>query len=106
MWEDYIMTNRLDLHKKLLQFYTNIYFQPPENIVIKYPCIIYQRVVDETWHADGLAYIIKKRYDITIIEKDPDSDVADRMVQQLPYSKVTQRYITDNLYHTKIELYD
>lgn len=91
---------RLQLHLLLketsgLQF---LYFQPSENIKIQYPCIVYQRESVDTTFADNKPYLRKKRYRITVIDRDPDSDIPDK-IGQLPGCLHDRFYVADNLNH-------
>lgn len=99
------MKDREKLHYELLKYCKNAYFQPPENLRISYPCIVYARSTDDLMHADNIAYKLTKRYDLTIIDKNPESEIADNIIKNLRYCEVTNRYVADNLYHTKIKLY-
>ena len=56
------MKTRVDLQQKLEDFLgsRNVYFQPPENIRLKFPCIIYSYIVPKTEYANNLIYYHKK----------------------------------------------
>lgn len=94
------MTNRIDLHTKLEEVLgsDNVYFQPPSNLKMTYPCIVYNRALITSEFADNTAYKLKDVYDITLIEKDPDSQTShDIMIEFLASFKAN--YIADSLYH-------
>ena len=92
------MGQRLQLHQLLETFTDNVYFQPPTNIQLKYPCIIYKRDFAETKFADDNPYNYTKRYMITIIDQDPDSDIPDK-VASMPMSLFNRFYTAENLNH-------
>lgn len=103
------MTNkerRLQLHKELENILgnKNVYFQPPENIKLKYPCIIYERDRGYASHADDSVYIIRIRYQITVIDKDPDSEIFMKVAKMRGASYDTH-FNSDNLSHDVITLY-
>ena len=52
--------NRPALHEKLCEILgsRNVYFDPPSNIHINYPCIIYKRIAAESRRADNGRYIV------------------------------------------------
>ena len=81
----------------------NVYFQPPENIKLKYPCIIYDFSKFHTTKADNVDYLRNKRYDITLIHRDPDNDIVGK-IQDLQYCELDRTFVTDNLYHYAFEL--
>lgn len=100
------MNRRLELHKVLTRVLgtENVYFQPPASIQMKYPCIIYGRAGDKPIHANNYLYLRKKRYTVTVVDKNPDSVIPDR-VAQLPLCKFDRHYNVDNLNHDVYTLY-
>lgn len=81
-----------------------VYFQPPDNLTIQYPCIIYERDQARNHFADNFPYNHTKRYLVTIIDPNPDSDIPDK-VSQLPMSTYSRGFATDNLTHDIFYLY-
>lgn len=77
----------------------NVYFQPPSNITMKYPAILYERTQESTDHADNGRYRSQKRYKVTCIDRDPDSETPDK-IANLQYSLFDRFFIQDNLNHT------
>ena len=68
-----------------------VYFQPPSSVKLVYPCIVYALDGVDANHADNKPYMSAKRYKVTIIDKDPDSEIP----ALLPYSfKEEQIYET------------
>ena len=92
------MAPRLDLHQLLETFTENVYFQPPTNIQLKYPCIIYKRDFADTKFADDKPYNHTLRYAVTVIDLDPDSEIPGK-VAALPMSLFNRFYTADNLNH-------
>lgn len=76
----------------------NVYFQPKMGLQMKYPCIRYVRSKIENDSADNIAYRTKKKYELTAIYKDPDSDLPDKL-NMLPCCKHDKYYVADNLHH-------
>lgn len=98
------MGRRLDLHQLLETFTPNVYFQPPTNVHLEYPCIIYKRDFETTIFADDKPYSSKKRYMITVIDPNPDSDIPDK-VAAMPMSLFNRFYTADNLNHDVYNVY-
>lgn len=102
------MDRRLLLHQKLLECLPDesqhCYFQPPENLKMVYPCIRYEREFADTQYADNLPYAHAKRYRVTVITLDPDSDIADK-VKQLPYTSFQRFFVADDLNHDVFNVY-
>ena len=83
----------------------NVYFQPPESIKLVYPCIIYHESDIDVRHADDSKYIMHGEYQITTVEKDPDSDLKVRILNAFKLIRYDRSYIADNLYHRVFTLY-
>ena len=82
-----------------------IVFQPPENIKLKYPCVIYE-IDDRSFrHANDHTYALRPRYSVTVIDPDPDSQIANTIQMHFPMCRPERRYIADNLYHDVLSLY-
>jgi hypothetical protein len=98
------MAPRLQLHQLLETFTDNVYFQPPENIRLQYPCIIYKRDFAYTEFADDKPYNYVKRYMIMVIDRDPDSNIPEK-VAAMPMSLFNRFYTADNLNHDVYNVY-
>ena len=94
------MSSRLDLQEELefILGSTNVYFQPPENVKLSFPCIIYKRNTANSIHADNSLYLYQKSYTVTVIDSNPDSPIPDRIVL-LPKSVYVRHYTKDHLNH-------
>ncbi len=100
------MAPRLQL-QELLEFVlgsNQVYFQPPPTIQMKYPAIVYKRDYAETDFADNVPYRHMKRYQVTVIDRDPDSPVPDKLAV-LPYCTFNRHYPASNLNHDVFNLY-
>lgn len=82
----------------------NVYFQPPESIKLQYPCIRYN--LDDIYKqsADNCAYIKTKRYSVTVIDKDPYSEIKDRLLE-LPMCSMERFFCLNNLNHWVFTLF-
>jgi hypothetical protein len=76
----------------------SVYFQPPPTIQMSYPCIVYNRSDIRIDHANNNPYAHKKRYMLTVIDRNPDSDIPDR-VAELPSVAFERHYTADGLNH-------
>ena len=92
------MAPRLQLHDLLESFVDNVYFQPPTNIILEYPCIVYKRDYAESEFADNMPYNHRIRYMVTVIDRDPDSDIPNK-VASMPLCLFNRFYTVDNLNH-------
>lgn len=95
---------REDLHAIFLLLTPYVYFQAPSNNLMSYPCIRYK--LDDEWkiYANNHPYITKNRYQVTVIDLDPDS-VLRQMISGLPLCEFDRHYPADDLNHFVFNLY-
>lgn len=105
--ESSIKTRQEMLQKKLEEILgsENVYFQPPESIKMKYPCIIYQLQSYDLKYADNIVYKKKQRWRLTVVDKDPQSDITDMIISNLPYCYFDRFFTKDGLNHWSLSLY-
>lgn len=109
-----ISKSRLDLHQILVtapDLATDpliggpaVYFQPPPTVQMHYPCIVYEVDREHGIHADDRPYVQRRRYSVTVIDPDPDSEIPD-FVRNLESAAFERFYTEDNLNHTVYTLY-
>lgn len=92
------MRARQALQSILLDIVPNVYFQPPKNIEIIYPCIVYNRDKINTDFSGNLPYNRFRRYSLTVIDPEADSDLVTQ-VGALPRCVHDRFYTADNLNH-------
>lgn len=100
------MGQRVDLHKILVALLgsSNVYFQPPATIQMKYPCIVYSRAGKDEKFANDSLYLGRKRYTITVIDTNPDSLIPDR-ISTMPLTAFDRHFVMDNLNHDVYSTY-
>ena len=81
-----------------------VYFQPPSNVQMTYPCIVYHRDSADSKFADNNLYRYTKRYLVTVIDRNPDSTIPDK-VAALPRCSFDRFYVADNLNHDVFIIY-
>lgn len=92
---------RIELQEALEQFLgsKNVYYQPPESIKLKYPCILYERSRIQQTYADNTTYLMNTEYTITIIHKDADSTLPYDILKAFKLISFDRDYKAENLYH-------
>lgn len=95
---------RSELHALLKSLVPNVYFQPPPTIQMTYPCIIYNRDDRDTAFADNQPYKHKKRYQVTVVDSNPDSDLPEK-VAALSLCSYERFFTADNLNHDVYNLF-
>ncbi len=100
------MGSRLELHEILCGILKtkSCYFQPPSSVRMQYPAIIYSRKDVEKRSADDMAYRKLPSYELVLIDKNPDSEFVDKLLD-LPYCSFDRHYESDNLNHDVFTLY-
>jgi hypothetical protein len=98
------MGQRLELQTLLLTLAPRVYFQPPPSMVMEYPCIVYSRDFVKLEYADDQPYKNRTRYQVTVIDRDPDSPIPSK-VAALPLASFDRFYTADNLNHDVYQLF-
>lgn len=100
------MGQRIDLQRKLESILgsKNVYFQPPDKTVLKYPCIIYSLDYMSTKFADNNPYNVSKRYNVAYIDRRPDSDIPDQLAM-MHMTTFSSHMATEGLNHYYFNTY-
>lgn len=98
--------DRLLFHEELVNLLgsDHVYFQPPENLLMKYPAIVYSRTNIDNIHADNLHYLQNRGYQVIVIDYDPDSEIVDR-VAEFHKARFDRHYVSNNLNHDVFTIY-
>lgn len=110
----------MDLYQKWKKIYNvltslgikYVYFEPPSNTKINYPCAIYKRGTISTRNADNGIYKLNDSFDLTYISRDP----ADEMVHTIligdsthekPFQMIRhiRHYTVDGLHHDQYKIF-
>lgn len=82
----------------------SVYFQPPASLRMEYPAIVYKRDTAASLFAGNKPYRYVKRYQVTVISKDPDSNIPEK-VAALPMCIHARFFTVNNLNHDVYTLY-
>lgn len=101
------MDRRLILQDRLERVpgVSRVYFQPPANVRMVYPCVRYSRSRPSSLRADDMAYRFIQGYELIVIDRNPDSPIPQYIVEHFQMAVINATYVVDNLYHTPITLY-
>lgn len=80
------------------------YFNPGPSTQLVYPCIIYSRHIVDVKHADNGPYKLNYCYQLTLIDRDPDSEYVEKLAL-LPLCQYERHFISDNLSHDVFRIY-
>lgn len=100
--------NLKQILKDLFQKDPHVYYQPPENIQMSYPCIIYKLTNIRCKYADNSSYITKREYQLTVIDRDPDSPLLEAVIESLGkkfIGRFERPFVSDGLNHYVFRIY-
>jgi hypothetical protein len=80
------------------------YFQPPDGTRMIYPCIVFERYQATSFFANNSPYLTKKRYLVTVMDKNPNSEIPN-LVAKLPFSFFQRFFATSGLNHDVFNIY-
>lgn len=98
-----IVSKRLNLHEELEAVFPsgyrhNLYYQPPANISLQYPCIEYSFDGVKKVYADNRTYLKSYIFTGTVISKNVDDPIFDSLIE-LEGFRIIRRAVVDGLYH-------
>jgi len=83
----------------------NVYFQPPSNVKMKYPCFVFERKSAKQLNANNKAYKFDKCYSLTYISSESDPEMVDTVVNHFQMCRYDRPFVSDNLHHDVFTLY-
>lgn len=83
---------------------SHVYFDPPETVKMRYPCVRYSRKDIDTRYANNLIYKQMTAYELILIDKRADSEYIEKILR-LPYCSYDRHYKADNLHHDVFTIY-
>jgi hypothetical protein len=96
-----------DAKLRMLLGSSNVYFQPPANLRMKYPCFMYQRNLMSPFFADNIPYKSHHVcYAVTYIDPNPDScDDILTCLADFPMARFDRHFTQDGLNHDIFYIY-
>ena len=100
-------SRRNELHTQLCKLLGSkqVYYQPPSTVKMKYPAIVYNLEAGRIRYADNNTYLFRRRYSVTVIDKDPDACWDIKTQDAFEYCEFQRWYAADNLNHWQFSLY-
>ena len=84
---------------ELTGYEDRVYFNPPETVKMKYPCIVYDVADLGSRHADNIPYYRYDTYTVThIYPSEKDRDISLK-IAETPHFAFDRRFHSDNLHH-------
>lgn len=102
-----MVARRIRLHTKLESIIGtgHAFFQPPEEQLIGYPCVIYQLSDINTKYADNSIYQKQRVYQLILVDENPDSDYVELLLDSFEHIRFIRCYASDGLNHWVYSLY-
>ena len=97
---------RLALHQELADILgnaSNVYFMPPQEMLLRYPAIVYYAGGGSDSYADNVRFLPRTTFDVTLIEYDPLSDKVDA-IRDLKHSSYMTSFKKDSLHQHKFKI--
>lgn len=100
------MGTRLDFQTLLegLDDRASVYFQPPPNVQMIYPAIVYNRDYLASEFADNVPYSTTFRWQVTVIDANPDSTLHAKLTA-MPMMRFVRHYTSEGLNHDIYDVY-
>lgn len=99
-------SKREELNEIFVEFLgtRNVYFQADENTGMQYPAIVYEIDGQDVIHADNNAHRRIDRYQVTLIDRNPDVPVREK-IETLPLCTFSRAFALEGLNHRIYTLY-
>jgi len=102
----YTVAEDEETHENILVYsHRPVYFQPPENEDIVYPCVIFRLSNIKTDYANNAVYRGARAYLLTLIDTDPDSGYVEVLLNSFTAIRFDRFYVFDSLNHWTFILY-
>lgn len=83
----------------------NVYYNPPESVVMEYDAIVFSRsTINNTFANDSVYVQLPSTFEVTTITRDPDAPIIEK-VSMMPRCKFVTSYVADNLHHNRFTLH-
>lgn len=101
------MATRLELQSELEEILgsSEVYYQPPSNKTLKYPCIIYDLSNTDVIPADNRKYIKTNRYHVKHLYKSLTNELKDTILDRFMMISHDNRMKVDGIYNDDFTLY-
>lgn len=99
-----MFSRRKEFNKLLRTICPNVYFQPPDNLSMKYPAIVYSYDDVDEKYANNNKYGSIPGYQVIVIDQNPDSKIAN-MIHKMPESSYVREFKKYNLNHYIYRVY-
>lgn len=83
-----------------------VYFQPPANVHLEYPCWVIERNTAFQPKANDLTYIFRPGYKCMFMNREePDPEILEMIPRRYPHCNYQNHYVADNVHHDVFLIY-
>lgn len=105
------MDRRLKFDEKLREIQINVlgyqhtYFEPDENVHLKYDAVVYERTGFNVRRANNKGYSVRDQYQVLVISKDPETELPRAIQEEFELCSPGSFNVVDNLWHYPFTIY-
>lgn len=101
------MDRRLQLDQELRELLgsSNVYYQPPESLRLKYDCFVYELDRPDITRANDKVYLHRRQYSLTHIYRDPDMSMEETIIAHFDHASKNTHFTSDGLHHDVYSIY-
>jgi hypothetical protein len=77
---------------------TNVYYDPPESVLMEYPAIVYKKTNMPARYANNKKYIKRLAFEVKVIAEDADTKYVD-LINDMDFSHYDRHYVAYDLHH-------
>ena len=85
--------------------YQHTYFEPTEEVRMKYNAIVYQKNDMNVRRASNRSYLIRDGYQVIVISRDPEDPVPVAIQDHFEHCTPGRFFMKDNLHHFPFTIY-
>lgn len=82
----------------------SVWFQPPSDVRLTYPCIVYDFDRGSTKFANNKPYFYGQQYEVELIGMNPQPEKFEKL-RDLPMTLHSRSFVADNLNHDVFSIY-
>lgn len=79
--------------------YQHTYFEPTEEVRMKYDAVVYKKTDMNVRRANNKSYSIRDGYLVTVISRDPETKLPWAIQEHFERCAPGRPFVRDNLYH-------
>lgn len=100
-----IAPGREGLHQFLVAILgsAEVYMDPPENLKMRYPAIVYTRTDVRQQYADDGVYLCSDKYEIVVVSRTPMHPATTKLLQTARV-RFNKHYVVNGLHHDVMTL--